>query len=155
MYGLVSWYCEHLCFTNLACCIIIQKLHAYILGITFQQSQTLHEMVKIDDTKVTVCHGDDLYSDITTDQLVPGDVIVVPPNGCMMTCDAVLKSGTCIVNESMLTGTVYIDRSVCTRDCYYIVLPLMMRCDVIHTVYRENFTPVLFSACSPYDLRAN
>ena len=75
-------------------------------------------MVKIDDTKVTVCHGDDLYTDITTDQLVPGDVIVVPPNGCMMTCDAVLKSGTCIVNESMLTGTVCID-----KECVH------MRCD--------------------------
>ena len=38
------------------------------------------------------------------DQLVPGDVIIIPPQGCTMTCDAVLINGTCIVNESMLTG---------------------------------------------------
>ena len=36
--------------------------------------------------------------------LVPGDLIAIPPNGCIMTCDAVLTAGTCIVNESMLTG---------------------------------------------------
>lgn len=37
-------------------------------------------------------------------QLVPGDVILIPPNGCNMQCDAVLINGTVIVNESMLTG---------------------------------------------------
>ena len=35
---------------------------------------------------------------------MPGDVIVVPRHGCTMQCDAVLVSGNCIVNESMLTG---------------------------------------------------
>ena len=39
-------------------------------------------------------------------ELVPGDVIIIPPQGCTMTCDAVLISGMCIVNESMLTGKV-------------------------------------------------
>jgi len=37
-------------------------------------------------------------------QLVPGDVIIIPPAGCVMSCDAVLLSGTAIVDESMLTG---------------------------------------------------
>ena len=41
---------------------------------------------------------------ISSDELVPGDVIVIPPNGLLMPCDAALISGTCIVNESMLTG---------------------------------------------------
>uniref|UniRef100_A0A8C2Z3D1 ATPase 13A3 n=1 Tax=Cyclopterus lumpus TaxID=8103 RepID=A0A8C2Z3D1_CYCLU len=36
--------------------------------------------------------------------LVPGDVIIIPANGMVMPCDAVLVHGTCIVNESMLTG---------------------------------------------------
>uniref|UniRef100_A0A1I8F483 Cation_ATPase_N domain-containing protein n=1 Tax=Macrostomum lignano TaxID=282301 RepID=A0A1I8F483_9PLAT len=34
----------------------------------------------------------------------PGDVIEIPKGGCVMQCDAVLVSGNCIVNESMLTG---------------------------------------------------
>lgn len=36
--------------------------------------------------------------------LVPGDLIVLPSTGIVMPCDAVLLSGQCIVNESMLTG---------------------------------------------------
>lgn len=45
-----------------------------------------------------------MYEEILSTYLVPGDVIVIPPNGCTMMCDAVLKNGYCIVNESMLTG---------------------------------------------------
>ncbi|XP_015225178.1 PREDICTED: probable cation-transporting ATPase 13A3, partial [Cyprinodon variegatus] len=42
--------------------------------------------------------------EILSTDLVPGDVVVIPSNGTIMPCDAVLVSGTCIVNESMLTG---------------------------------------------------
>lgn len=41
---------------------------------------------------------------IITDSLVPGDIIAIPSDGGVMSCDAVLLSGSCIVNESMLTG---------------------------------------------------
>jgi hypothetical protein len=34
----------------------------------------------------------------------PGDLLVLPPSGCIMNCDAVLLTGTAIVNEAMLTG---------------------------------------------------
>ena len=36
-------------------------------------------------------------------QLVPGDIIEIPEN-IFMPCDLVLLSGSCVVNESMLTG---------------------------------------------------
>uniref|UniRef100_A0A674NIK9 ATPase 13A3 n=1 Tax=Takifugu rubripes TaxID=31033 RepID=A0A674NIK9_TAKRU len=42
--------------------------------------------------------------EILSTDLVPGDLMVIPSNGTIMPCDAVLVSGTCIVNESMLTG---------------------------------------------------
>lgn len=45
-----------------------------------------------------------VYENIYAIRLVPGDVIVIPPTGFLMPCDAVLSSGTCIVNESVLTG---------------------------------------------------
>ena len=45
--------------------------------------------------------------DVTSEELVPGDVLVIPPKGSLVHCDAVLISGNCIVNESMLTG-IYI-----------------------------------------------
>lgn len=41
---------------------------------------------------------------ISTDLLVPGDVLEIPAHGCVMHCDAILLTGNCILNESMLTG---------------------------------------------------
>ncbi|XP_074545231.1 polyamine-transporting ATPase 13A3-like isoform X2 [Halichoeres trimaculatus] len=52
--------------------------------------------------RVSVCRGD--VEQAMSTELVPGDVIIIPANGMIMPCDAVLTHGTCIVNESMLTG---------------------------------------------------
>ena len=52
-----------------------------------------------------VYRGRDIFEDIDSIHLVPGDVIAIPSDGCSMPCDAVLLAGTCIVNESMLTGS--------------------------------------------------
>ncbi|XP_074108715.1 polyamine-transporting ATPase 13A3-like [Cotesia typhae] len=41
---------------------------------------------------------------IPSDRLTPGDILVIPHHGCLMPCDAVLLTGSCILNESMLTG---------------------------------------------------
>ncbi|KAK0175752.1 hypothetical protein PV327_009479 [Microctonus hyperodae] len=41
---------------------------------------------------------------VPAERLVPGDILVIPPHGCLMPCDAVLLTGNCILNESMLTG---------------------------------------------------
>ena len=41
--------------------------------------------------------------DIISEDLVPGDIIVIR-GSTMMQCDAVLLNGNVIVNESMLTG---------------------------------------------------
>jgi cation-transporting ATPase 13A2 len=42
-------------------------------------------------------------TEMPSDNLVPGDVIEIPEN-CSMPCDLILLTGSCIVNESMLTG---------------------------------------------------
>lgn len=60
--------------------------------------------------KITVCRntgGPDnaaVYEDISTTDLVPGDIIVIPRYGFEVPCDIALLCGTCVVNESMLTG---------------------------------------------------
>ncbi|KAJ8958055.1 hypothetical protein NQ318_002065 [Aromia moschata] len=41
---------------------------------------------------------------ISTEFLVPGDILEIPSHGCIMHCDALLLTGNCILNESMLTG---------------------------------------------------
>lgn len=43
-------------------------------------------------------------TEVPTHYLVPGDIIEIPSAGCTMQCDAVLLSGNCILDESMLTG---------------------------------------------------
>ncbi|XP_023809990.1 probable cation-transporting ATPase 13A3 isoform X1 [Oryzias latipes] len=65
----------------------------------------LHDMVTAHSiVRVSVCRTNKDIEEILSTDLVPGDVMVIPNNGTIMPCDAVLVSGTCIVNESMLTG---------------------------------------------------
>uniref|UniRef100_A0A8C6QBI9 Polyamine-transporting ATPase 13A3 n=1 Tax=Nothobranchius furzeri TaxID=105023 RepID=A0A8C6QBI9_NOTFU len=65
----------------------------------------LHDMVAAHSVvRVSVCRANNEIEEILSTDLVPGDVMVIPRNGTIMPCDAVLISGTCIVNESMLTG---------------------------------------------------
>ncbi|XP_049888726.1 polyamine-transporting ATPase 13A3-like isoform X1 [Epinephelus moara] len=70
-----------------------------------KQYVMLHDMVAAHSVvRVSVCRGNkDIEQAMSTD-LVPGDVIIIPANGMIMPCDAVLIHGACIVNESMLTG---------------------------------------------------
>jgi len=80
---------------------------------------------------------------VCSDTLVPGDVIEVPRQGCVMQCDAVLITGNCIVNESMLTGlcTVFISDlniSVLTQNWEkmpsWLLLLLYIYYEIVHTV---------------------
>ncbi|XP_071502237.1 polyamine-transporting ATPase 13A3-like [Diadema antillarum] len=70
---------------------------------TRKQSIALRKMVA-SRSSVIVCRGEDVYREMDEKDLVPGDLIELPRQGCIMSCDAVLISGNCIVNESMLTG---------------------------------------------------
>ncbi|XP_056148990.1 LOW QUALITY PROTEIN: polyamine-transporting ATPase 13A3-like [Lampris incognitus] len=70
-----------------------------------KQYVMLHDMVAAHSViRVSVCRGKKDVEQAMSTELVPGDVIIVPTNGMIMPCDAVLVHGTCIVNESMLTG---------------------------------------------------
>ena len=52
----------------------------------------------------TLPSGELAFEEIPFDDLVPGDVLEIPKQGCQVLVDAVLISGNCIVNEAMLTG---------------------------------------------------
>ena len=83
----------------------IEFLNAIFLVLKNQKKlrNTVHGSDIID-----VCRGGGVYETIRTEELVPGDMIILPANGCTMHCDAVLLFGTCIVNESMLTGKLFL-----------------------------------------------
>uniref|UniRef100_A0A5F8GF94 Polyamine-transporting ATPase 13A2 n=1 Tax=Monodelphis domestica TaxID=13616 RepID=A0A5F8GF94_MONDO len=86
-------------------CIFLISVISIILALyeTRKQSQTLQNMVKMTmSVMVRRAGGENVLVDST--ELVPGDCLVLPANGTMMPCDAVLLSGECMVNESMLTG---------------------------------------------------
>ncbi|KAK3916023.1 putative cation-transporting ATPase 13A3 [Frankliniella fusca] len=103
IFSLAVWFSEGYYYYTIA--IVIMST----FGITFSVRQTrgnqisLHSTVHSSDV-VTVSRGDGEFEDVSTTDLVPGDVIVIPQHGCTLHCDAVLLNGNCIVNESMLTG---------------------------------------------------
>lgn len=103
VFSIILWGFEH--YTMYASCIVVMSALSLISSvIQIKRNQTqLRDTVQGVDT-VTVCRGCDMYEEMESAKLVPGDVIVVPPYGGIMHCDAVLISGNVIVNESMLTG---------------------------------------------------
>lgn len=46
------------------------------------------------------------FESVSSAELVPGDIIELPRYQGVVVCDAVLLTGHCIVNESMLTGII-------------------------------------------------
>ena len=110
-----------------ASCIFAISMVSIIVSLIEirRQNQALHDMVaSSNNTKVQIVRAESTNSnhhhygsnqdvrgnqqrmseEINSTELVPGDVIEIPANGCLMACDAVLVAGTCIVNESMVTG---------------------------------------------------
>ena len=78
--------------------------------LSLQQSERLSAMVAVNqDATIEVLRRHQPGESAVpvskkVDELVPGDVLVLPVDGCLLPCDCVLISGTAIVNESMLTG---------------------------------------------------
>ena len=63
--------------------------------------------------------------DIASESLVPGDVLIVPPTGMVMPCDAALLTGHAIVNEAMLTGVyMYICAWASVCVCAHVLVSL-------------------------------
>ena len=58
---------------------------------------------------------------VSSEDVVPGDVIVIPSTGLAMPCDAALLTGHAIVNEAMLTGVcVCVCMCVCVCVCVWV-----------------------------------
>ena len=103
VFSIILWGFEE--YMMYASCIIVMSslsLISSVIQIRKNQMQLRDTVVGVDT--VTICRGQEFYEEIESAKLVPGDVIVIPPHGCIMQCDAVLISGNVIVNESMLTG---------------------------------------------------
>ncbi|XP_048361437.1 polyamine-transporting ATPase 13A3 isoform X2 [Sphaerodactylus townsendi] len=105
LFSVILWTTDEYYYYALA--IVIMSLVSIMSSLYTirKQYMMLHDMVAAHSiVRVSVSAADRGLEEILSTDLVPGDVIVIPLNGMIMPCDAVLLSGTCIVNESMLTG---------------------------------------------------
>ncbi|XP_029436037.1 probable cation-transporting ATPase 13A3 isoform X2 [Rhinatrema bivittatum] len=105
VFSVILWSCDDYYYYASAILFMSVLSISASLYTVRKQFVVLHDMVAAHNVmRVTVCRGDHETEETFSTDLVPGDVIVVPANGMLLPCDAVLISGTCIVNESMLTG---------------------------------------------------
>ncbi|XP_039622048.1 probable cation-transporting ATPase 13A3 [Polypterus senegalus] len=105
LFSIILWSADEYYYYAVAIFIMSAISIATSLYTIKKQYIVLHDMVATHSiVRVSVCRTKDVIEQAMSTDLVPGDVIVIPANGTIMPCDAVLVSGTCIVNESMLTG---------------------------------------------------
>uniref|UniRef100_H3BZC9 ATPase 13A3 n=1 Tax=Tetraodon nigroviridis TaxID=99883 RepID=H3BZC9_TETNG len=105
LFSVVLWSADEYYYYAAAIVIMSVISIATSLYTIKKQYVMLHDMVATHSiVRVSVCRANNEIEEILSTDLVPGDLIVIPSNGTIMPCDAVLVSGTCIVNESMLTG---------------------------------------------------
>ena len=77
------------------------------LSLTIYETRNMQRMLRDrvhGNEMVQVCRKDNKVETISSEMLVPGDIIHIPQHGCEMMCDAVVIDGTAIVDEAALTG---------------------------------------------------
>ncbi|XP_052127712.1 polyamine-transporting ATPase 13A3 isoform X3 [Frankliniella occidentalis] len=104
-FSIVLWSADE--YYYYAACVLFLTAVSVIASLfqTKKQSLALRNLVEASNCcRVMVCRRGGECEEVAASCLVPGDVILVPSDGCVMPCDAMMLAGTCIVNESMLTG---------------------------------------------------
>ncbi|XP_074955040.1 putative cation-transporting ATPase 13A4 [Phalacrocorax aristotelis] len=105
LFSVCLWFAED--YMEYATAIIIMSLLSIFLTVydLRQQSVKLHRLVEShNNVMVTVCRNKEGFQELESHHLVPGDMLVLKEDKTLLPCDAILISGQCIVNESMLTG---------------------------------------------------
>ncbi|GFU47232.1 probable cation-transporting ATPase 13A4, partial [Nephila pilipes] len=85
-------------------CIIILSIISVSATVweTRKQSRSLRNAVRTESVATVLRNGKE--TQVSSEELVPGDALVLSQSPFVLFCDAVLVSGNCVVNESMLTG---------------------------------------------------
>ncbi|XP_075212316.1 polyamine-transporting ATPase anne boleyn isoform X2 [Lycorma delicatula] len=104
IFSFILWFIDD--YVQYAMAILAMTTFSIVMAIvqTRKNQHKLHSTVHSTDVVSVVRDGDKKIDVIPTELLVPGDLLILPAHGCIMHCDAVLLTGNCIVNESMLTG---------------------------------------------------
>ncbi|XP_006030034.3 probable cation-transporting ATPase 13A4 [Alligator sinensis] len=105
LFSICLWFADD--YTEYASAILLMSLLSVSLTVydLRKQSVKLHRLVESHtNVTVTVSRKTGGCQKVKSHQLVPGDTLVLTEGKSFLPCDAVLISGRCIVNESMLTG---------------------------------------------------
>ncbi len=101
---MILWYCDG--YQSYASCILVISVTSALASLieTLRNLRSIKKMAHYSCPVKVMRSGneEELVPMMSTD-LVPGDVIEVPEM-LSMPCDLILLTGSCIVNESMLTG---------------------------------------------------
>ncbi|KAF8782580.1 putative cation-transporting ATPase 13A3 like protein [Argiope bruennichi] len=102
MFIVVVWMVQ--IYYQFALCIVALSMMSITATVweTRKQSKALRDAVHTEAIVTVLRDGKEVQK--PSEDLVPGDVIMLPQSQFIMVCDAVLLSGNCVVNESMLTG---------------------------------------------------
>jgi cation-transporting ATPase 13A2 len=101
VFSMTLWFWDG--YQKYAICIMVISLTSIIENL-YETVKNINSIRKMADFECPVeVKRRSGHQNLSSSDLVPGDVIVVPDN-CLMPCDMVLLTGSCIVNESMLTG---------------------------------------------------
>ncbi|KYQ50050.1 putative cation-transporting ATPase 13A3, partial [Trachymyrmex zeteki] len=103
VFTLSVWFAEGYLYYTIA--IVLMSLFGITSSIvqTRKNQTNLHGTVTSSES-VRILRDTGIFENISSKQLVPGDIIELPKHRATLVCDAVLLTGQCTLNESMLTG---------------------------------------------------
>ncbi|CAO4374347.1 unnamed protein product [Caenorhabditis nigoni] len=102
IFSVTVWYNDE--YAYYASLIVALSLGSIVMDVYQIRTQEIRLRSMVHSTESVEVIRDGKEQTIGSDQLVPGDILLIPPHGCLMQCDSVLMNGTVIVNESVLTG---------------------------------------------------
>ena len=104
IFSMALWFWDG--YRYYATCILFISVTSAVTSLveTVTNLRNIRKMANYSCQVNAMRSGDEnLLTPIDSADLVPGDVIEIPENTAMP-CDMILLTGSCIVNESMLTG---------------------------------------------------
>ena len=99
---MVLWFCEHYYYYTI--CIFVISTGSIVVSLydMITNNENIRKMA-LYSCKVNLMEPNKKTKQVYSEQLVPGDIIEIPERASLP-CDLILLSGSCIVNEAMLTG---------------------------------------------------
>ena len=107
LYSIILWYCTE--YYYYASVIVIITLISLTISV-YETHKNLKQIQKMSKYSCPINvyrrnENDEIeMKNISSIDLVPGDLYEIPEDGLSLPCDTILIQGTVIVNESMLTG---------------------------------------------------